>query len=92
MNPSQWSTKAEADQVTALIGPLGGLGTIFVPEYAGPFLVGETPDTKFYHVHCLNGFTCNAGLVHQNIVKYGETLAKEFAKAEMKCEGRWVIG
>lgn len=92
MNPFQYCDEATAKEVLALVGPFGGGGSIFVPEYAGPFQPGEAGDQKFYHVHLFNGWTTNAGLTHQNIMKYGVENAKIFAKAEMKAEGRWIIG
>jgi ABC-type cobalamin transport system ATPase subunit len=91
MSPFQWSTKAQAEEVLALIGPLGAGGSLFVPDYAGPFQPGESGDLKFWHMHLFNGWVSNCGLCHQNIEKYGAENAKAFAKAEMKAEGRWTV-
>ena len=93
MNPTQFTTKAQAESVLALIGPSGGGGTLFIPEYAGPFQVPSNGDALFYHhIRLNNGFTCNAGLNLQNMLKYGNALALEFSIAEQKNEGRWIIG
>jgi hypothetical protein len=93
MNMAQWSTEDEAKAMLVLVGPLGGGGTYYVPEYAGPFSVDPGPgsSTLFWHLKLFNGFECNVGLNVRNVEKYGEVQAKAMAKAEMQAAGRWVI-
>lgn len=90
---AQFSTEEQAKAMLALIGPMGGGGSYYVPEYAGPFSVDLGPDSavKFWHLRLFNGFECNVGLNQANVDKYGVEQAKAQSKAEMQAAGRWTI-
>lgn len=90
MNPKQYTTEDEAKKVLAVHGPQSAGGMLFIPEYFG----AEAPsmgERKFYHVAFNNGYTSNAGLLLDNIERYGEKMAKVLHAANMKFEGRWVL-
>jgi hypothetical protein len=70
MNPNQFTTLDEAQSIAKQIGAAigGGVETVYIPTYGGPYVTPEIGESKFYHFRFHNGADgFNAGLIRQSM-------------------------
>lgn len=68
MNPTQFATEKQANDLKAMLGTMGGgVTAIYVPDYQ-IFPTPDAGDKKFYHMDFANGVKgLNVGLVLDTI-------------------------
>lgn len=89
MNRNQLATLAEANEIKAKLGSMGGGVTdIYVPPYGAPFAPPQDGDAMFYHLTFANGATgFNVGLIRVTI-KNNPTRWPLMLATEIEAAGR----
>lgn len=88
MNPIQFTTIEEAQEMQSFYGYIGGGAKIEIPEMAYGQAAPQFDSTHlFYFLRFANSFVSNCGLLLNTIEQRGSAGSKEALKAEMKDRG-----